>query len=59
MVAGVMPGDMLIRIGDVPTLGASWGTIYEALGGKPGEHKQIVLERNGKQFSVTAKVVAF
>ena len=51
--------DRFRRIGDVPTLGASWGTIYEALGGKPGEHKQIVLERNGKQFSVTAKVVAF
>jgi hypothetical protein len=59
MVAGVRPGDVLIRIGETPADGASWGAIFEALGGKPGEHRELVLERDGKRFSVTAKVVAF
>jgi len=59
LVAGVQPGDVLVRIGDLAADGASWGAIFEALGGAPGERRELVLERDGKRFNVTAKVTAF
>jgi hypothetical protein len=58
-VEGVMPGDRLIRIGSLDTKNATWGAIYNALHGKPGTTRRLVLERNGKQLTVTAKVTAF
>ena len=58
-VEGVSPGDRLIRIGDLETQNATWGAIYNALHGNPGETRMLVLERNGNRFTVAAKVTAF
>jgi hypothetical protein len=58
-VEGVSPGDRLIRIGDLETKDATWGAIYNAMHGKPGETRMLVLERGGNRFTVAAKVTAF
>ena len=58
-VEGVSPGDRLIRIGNLQTQNATWGAIYDAMHGKPGQTLILVLERSGNQFTVTAKVTAF
>jgi len=58
-VEGVSPGDRLIRIGALETQTASWGAIYDALHGKPGETRTLVLERDGHRRNVAAKVTAF
>lgn len=58
-VEGVRPGDKLLRIGDLDLKQATWGAIYDALRGKPGETRVLTLERNGKQFTVSAPVTAF
>lgn len=58
-VEGVSPGDRLIRIGDLQTQNATWGAIYNAMHGKPGQTLILVLERGGNQFTVTTKVTAF
>jgi hypothetical protein len=58
-VEGVSPGDRLIRVGDLETRNATWGAIYNAMHGKPGETRMLVLERNGSRFTVAAKVTAF
>ena len=58
-VEGVSPGDRLIRIGNLQTQNATWGAIYNAMHGKPGQTLILVLERSGNRFAVTAKVTAF
>ena len=58
-VEGVSPGDRLIRIGNLQTQNATWGAIYNAMHGKPGQTLILVLERSGNRFTVTAKVTAF
>lgn len=56
---GVLPGDKLIRIGDLVTQGAMWGAVYDALHGKKGEIKTLVVERNGSRVTVSVPVTAF
>ena len=58
-VDGVVSGDKLIRIGELDTRTATWGAIYQAMHGKPGETRSLVLERNGNRLTVAAKVTAF
>lgn len=58
-VDGVLPGDRLIKIDELDAGSATWGAIYDALHGKPGEVRVLMLERNGKRFSVDAKVTRF
>jgi hypothetical protein len=58
-VDGVLPGDKLIRIGDLETGKATWGAIFSALHGRPGETRSLVLERNGNRFAVATRVTAF
>lgn len=58
-VEGVSPGDKLIRIGDLEMKNATWGAIYNAMHGNPGETRELVLERNGERFTVSARVTAF
>ena len=53
------PGDRLIRIGDLETRGATWGAVYAAMHGKPGETRTLVLERAGARLTVSAPVTAF
>jgi hypothetical protein len=58
-VEGVQPGDKLIRIGGFNAKGATWGQIYNALHGKPGETRILILSRGANQFTVRARVTAF
>ncbi len=55
-VEGVEPGDKLIQIGDLETTGATMGTVVDALRGKPGDVRVLLLERGGKQLAIEAKV---
>jgi hypothetical protein len=58
-VEGVLPGDRLIRVGELETGKATWGAIYDAMHGKPGESRALMLERNGTRLTVAAVVTAF
>jgi len=57
VVDGVEPGDVLLQVGDLRTTGATMGTVVDALRGRPGEVRVLVLERNGRQFRIEATVV--
>jgi hypothetical protein len=58
-VQGVQPGDRLIQIDALPTKTATWGAIFTAMHGKPGELRNLFLERDTIQFTVQARVTAF
>ncbi len=55
-VEGVVPGDRLLRIGDLEVTGATMGTVVDALRGKPGDICVLVLERDGGRISIKAPV---
>jgi len=55
-VEGVEPGDTLIQVGDLKVKGASMGTVVDALRGKPGETRALILERDGKRIEIEARV---
>jgi len=55
-VPGVEPGDTLLQVGDLKVKGASMGTVVDALRGKPGEMRILVLERAGKRIEVQARI---
>ena len=58
-VDGVQIGDKLLKIGELDTNGATWGQVFAAMHGKPDEMRTLVLERDGKRFTVSAKVMSF
>jgi hypothetical protein len=58
-VDNVQAGDKLVRIGDLPADSASFGAVFMALHGKPGETRILHLERNGRQFTARARVTSF
>jgi hypothetical protein len=55
-IDGVEPGDILISINEVKTMGLTMGTVVDALRGKPGEIRILGLERNSKRIKIEAKV---
>jgi hypothetical protein len=55
-VEGVEPGDKLLGIGDLETTGATMGTVVDALRGRPGDIRYLILERAGNKFRIEAKV---
>jgi hypothetical protein len=55
----IEPGDKLIQIGDLKTTGATIGRVLEALHGKSGETRDLVLDRIGQSVRVTAAVAQF
>jgi predicted aspartyl protease len=57
IVDGVRPGDTLLRVGSLDTSGAPMGAVEDALRGKPGEARTLVVERDGRRISVNAAVV--
>jgi hypothetical protein len=59
VVEGVVPGDKLVRVGDFEMEAATWGAIYSAMHGKPGESRMLILERNGIRFTIAARVTGF
>ena len=58
-VEGVQAGDKLLKIDLLQTSTATWGEIFSAMHGKPGDIRTLLLEREGKPFTVRAKVTAF
>lgn len=56
VVVGVEPGDKLLQVGNLKTTGATMGTVVDALRGRSGDIRILVLERNGKQFRIEARV---
>jgi|WetSurMetagenome_2_1015567.scaffolds.fasta_scaffold08532_5 hypothetical protein len=56
-VAGVQAGDRLVRVGSLDTRGALMGAVVDALRGKPGEARTLVVERDGKHLTVEASVM--
>lgn len=59
LIEGIEPGDVLLQIGTLNVTGATMGTVMDALRGKPGDNKSLLIERNGKQFTIEAKVERF
>ena len=55
-VGGVEPGDMLVRVGNLNTRGATMGAVVDALRGKPGEVRVLLIERKGKSIEVVTRV---
>jgi hypothetical protein len=58
-VDGVVVGDRLVKIDDLDVSIATRGAIFAALHGEPGSVRTLVLERNGQQLTLPAKVTAF
>jgi hypothetical protein len=56
-VAGIEPGDRLLRVDALDTTRATMGAVVQALRGKPGETRTLVVERKGTRITVEAKVV--
>jgi C-terminal processing protease CtpA/Prc len=58
-VDAIVPGDTLLRVNERDVTGATLGSIYRALHGKPGEARTITIERHGVSRQVTASVTRF
>ncbi len=55
-VAGLQPGARLVRIGDLDVTGSRMGAVVDALRGRPGERRMLVVERGGNRLTVEARV---
>jgi C-terminal processing protease CtpA/Prc len=58
-VPDVRSGDVLIGVDGAPATGATMGQVWSLLGGAPGQTRTLILERDGKRFSVDATVRRF
>ena len=58
-VDAVRVGDKLIQIDNVLLSSATRGAIFAALHGEPGSVRMLVLERDGQQLTLPAKITAF
>ena len=58
-VTDVKAGDVLLSVDKVPATGGTMGQVWSLLGGRPGEGRTLVLEREGKQITVKATVRRF
>jgi hypothetical protein len=58
-VPGVLAGDHLVAMNDIPLRGSTMGEVWSMLGGTPGKEKKLTMERDGKEFTVVAKVQHF
>jgi len=56
LVDGIQSGDLLIQINDSQVKDKSMGKVIDALRGKPGEIKNLTLERKGERVKLTAEV---
>jgi hypothetical protein len=55
----VQPGDKLVQVDELKTHGATIGQVLEALHGKPGDTRVLILNRSGQSAQVTAAVAQF
>lgn len=58
-VPEVQAGDHLVAVDGSLVQGSTMGQVWSMLGGAPGQERMLVVERGGKQFSVSAKVQHF
>jgi C-terminal processing protease CtpA/Prc len=58
-VDAVRVGDKLIQVDNILLSSATRGAIFSALHGEPGSVRVLVLERDGHQLTLPAKVTAF
>jgi hypothetical protein len=58
-VPEVQAGDHLVSVDGTQVQGSTMGQVWSMLGGAPGQERMLVIERSGKQFSVSAKVQHF
>jgi len=56
VVAGVLPGDILLQVDNLAAHGATMGTVVDALRGRPGDQRSLLLERDNRRFRVAALV---
>jgi len=58
-VPEVQAGDHLVAVDGTSVQGSTIGQVWSMLGGAPGQERMLVVERGGKQLSVSAKVQHF
>jgi hypothetical protein len=58
-VPQVQAGDHLIAVDGIAVPGNTLGQVWLMLGGEPGKERRLTVEREGKQFTVTATVRHF
>jgi len=58
-VPDVQAGDHLVAVDGSLVQGSTMGQVWSMLGGAPGQERMLVVERGGKQVSVSAKVQHF
>jgi len=56
---GVQPGDHLAAVDGIPVSGSTMGQVWSMLAGELGKERTLTVERNGKQFTLGAKVQHF
>jgi hypothetical protein len=56
---GVQPGDHLVAVDGIPVRGSTMGQAWNMLRGTPGQERTLTIERDGRQFTVTAPVQHF
>jgi hypothetical protein len=56
---GVQPGDHLAAVDGIPVSGSTMGQVWSMLASELGKERTLTVERNGKQFTVVAKVQHF
>jgi predicted aspartyl protease len=56
VIETVRPGDKLLKIDGLVVNGANFSRVVDALRGKQGQKRALVLERDGKQIDVVASV---
>jgi hypothetical protein len=55
----VTPGDVLVKIDNIDCGGGTMGQAWSLLGGSPGDVRELLLSRDGKQLTVKAAVQRF
>jgi C-terminal processing protease CtpA/Prc len=58
-VEGVQVRDKLLRVDSLELRTSTWGAIFSAMHGKPGDIRTLRIERNDKPFTVQASIQAF
>jgi len=58
-VPEVRSGDVLISVDGIRATGGTMGQVWSSLEGSPGQSRSLTIERDGKQFTVTAMVRRF
>jgi hypothetical protein len=56
---GVQAGDHLVAVDGIPVPDSTMGQVWSLLEGTPGQERKLTVERDGKQFTVAAKVQHF